>query len=559
MHKKAQAASSAAAFIALVTVAIVLYILFLPPDIRNDLLGDGSSSGDTSGGINNSGTVSVLLKQNVGHLNYVNTNEKSYDIPTVRVTSPTSGQVLKLVPSALVRNALFDKEKTSYSMDFAFDKESTKNVVLSFNVKDRTGPLSIKLNDKEIFNDQINVANPTPIKLNSQDLLDTNTLTFSVPNPGWSFWSTNQYSLENIQITGDITDFKNSAATQYFSLSQAEKDNLDTVKIFFNPVCTVSDVGPLEIDLNRNMIFDSVADCGTKSFATLDKNRILDGSNELKFSTMKGSYLLDNIYVKVTFTKPTYTTYFFDLSDDYFTLKDERARCGDYDGICPLGCSDYQDGDCCFKHNGYWCASTTSHSSDRCSYTVDAEDCSVCKTGYYDSSGDAPTNCQDRCGDNNDDTCPSNCLSPSKNYDADCCFASNSNNFWCKEVPTSGIADKCRSNIATSDCDLCPSGYINSDGDSPSSCTGDTFKYNDQTQVLLGNYDTKLTVRFVDDSKRKRVDININGHRISIDQQAIEYTKIIDDYILQGTNSVEIVPLEDIDISEIRVEIRRVN
>jgi hypothetical protein len=66
-------------------------------------------------------------------------------------------------------------------------------------------------------------------------------------------------------------------------------------------------------------------------------------------------------------------------------------------------------------------------------------------------------------------------------------------------------------------------------------------------------------VRFIDDTSRKRVDFNINGYRISIDTYAIEYTQNIDAYVRSGTNTIEIVPVQDIDIAEINAEIRQVS
>jgi hypothetical protein len=561
MNKKAQSASSAAAFIAILTVLIILYILFLPPDIRQELLSD-SGSGTGTGGTGSSGTsisTNTLFTQTIGHVSYINTNEKLFDIPTVRIYSPTEAQVIKSISSIYIKNALFDKEKATYEFNFDIEKSATENVVLSFNVKDHYGPISITLNNKTIFSGEITSNNPKPISLDKNDLQDSNTIKFSVQNPGVMFWKSNTYTIENLQVTGDVTDYSNSAAVQYFSLTQAERENLDTVTLYFRPVCTISNVGPLEIDLNRRVIFNSVADCGTRSFAILDKNMILQGSNELRFSTNKGSYLLDNLDVKVTLTKPAYNTYFFDMNSDYFKSVQETATCGDYDGICSPGCDDTRDADCCFRHNGFWCALPTTNLNDRCVFYVAPEDCKLCMTGYYDDSGDVPKNCEGLCGDNKDNKCPSDCPSPAKYYDQDCCYDNNSDNFWCQEVPIIGLPNKCTTSVRYSECSLCHSGYEDDSGDNPDTCDTRNYQYAEVTQDLLSNYDIKLTVRFTDDTKRKRVELNVNGHAISIDTIKIEYTRLLDDYVREGTNSIEIVPKEDIDIAEIKVDALRVS
>jgi hypothetical protein len=557
MNRKAQSASSAAAFIAIMTIAIILYVLFLPPDVRNELLGDNNltSSINTSG----AGNPAELLSQTIGRITYINTNEKDYDIPTVRIFSPTSAQIIKSVPGITIQYPLFDKDKSSFSLDFDIDTQLTKNIMLSFTVKEYSGPIYITLNGRQIFSGVISAANPAPIRLDPGYLTDKNTITFSVPSPGLAFWTVNKYSIENLQITGDVTDVKNAEAVQYFSISESEKANLDKITLYFDPVCTIADVGPLQIELNKRIIFNSVADCGTKSFAVLDNSYIMQGSNELRFSTDKGQYLLDTISVKVALTKPAFNTYFFDLSEDYFKTKEEAATCGVSDGICPIGCGDTQDEDCCFKHNSLWCALPTSNVNDRCVSYVDATDCGICPTGYFDSSGDAPSTCENKCGDNNDGKCLSSCPSPSRYYDKDCCFAANKDNFWCAEVPVTGISNKCTPSVSSSQCDLCPSGYENKDGSSPDSCSSTNFKFQDTTKALLDNYQVRFIVRFLDDTTRKRVDFNINGHEISVDTYNIEYTKVIDQYVQDGTNTIEIVPVEDVDIAYIKVDIRQVS
>ena len=107
MRFKRAAAGSAAAFIAIMTVAIIMYIMFLPPDVRENLLNDGSSGG---GVINTNrsdlaGYTSTLLDEKVGTVEYLNTNSRTYVLPTSRVYAPTSSQVLKTVASAMTKNA----------------------------------------------------------------------------------------------------------------------------------------------------------------------------------------------------------------------------------------------------------------------------------------------------------------------------------------------------------------------------------------------------------------------------------------------------------------------
>jgi hypothetical protein len=89
-------------------------------------------------------------------------------------------------------------------------------------------------------------------------------------------------------------------------ISQSEKDNLESVTLFFYPNCVLTNVGSLRIDLNGRSIYNSIADCGTRTFATLNIEDISVGSNQLRFSSTEGSYTLDNMYIKTTTTIPSY-------------------------------------------------------------------------------------------------------------------------------------------------------------------------------------------------------------------------------------------------------------
>ncbi|GIU69341.1 MAG: hypothetical protein KatS3mg002_0577 [Candidatus Woesearchaeota archaeon] len=554
--RKGQSSSSAAAFIAILTVVIILYILFLPPDIREELLSDGRSAGGGTGTNINTEQSSILLRENIGRVSYLKDKEKYYDIPTVRIYSTTSGQVIKAVPLIYIKNSLFDKEQSTYTTTFEYDHRTTNNLIISFTVKDHYGPLIISLNGREIFKGY--VEGNKFLQIANSDLYANNELKFSVPNPGVVFWKSNKYSIENIQMTADVTDYSGSSSLQRFTISESEKNNLESATLYFRPVCTQSQVGPLEIELNRRIIYNSIADCGTRSFASLNIENINAGSNELKFSAEKGSYLLDNLQVKLVLKKESYKVYYFDMSEKLFYKNPETARCGDYDNTCPPGCSELTDADCCFRRNGNWCAVPTRNPNDRCVYYVDPGDCDLCPTGYYDKYYNTPDTCENECGNNNDGVCPSSCPSPSKYYDADCCWEENQDYFFCKEVPITGLMDRCRASVSYSQCELCPSGYRDEDGSRPSSCNEISSTYKEFDESLDSNYDVRLTVRFIDDENRKKIDININGRKIAIDTRDIEFKKNIDEYVVPGSNSIELIPREDVNIAELKIELIKV-
>ena len=66
--------------------------------------------------------------------------------------------------------------------------------------------------------------------------------------------------------------------------------------------------------------------------------------------------------------------------------------------------------------------------------------------------------------------------------------------------------------------------------------------------------DIVLEIDFIDDNKRKRAQLNVNGHLTFIDQREPFYTRKIDNWVVPGTrNYIEIVPETALNIPEVRV------
>ncbi|MBU0472035.1 MAG: hypothetical protein KKF65_05390, partial [Nanoarchaeota archaeon] len=217
MFKRGQqpAATSAGILIIIIAVILVMYILFLPPEERADLLGEEN---ETSGvGLTESGYNKTLLEENIGRLDYLSFDYREHDIPSFRIYSEKQGTVLKSLSSIYVTHNIGNKK--SYNVSFQVDKKYSSNTFLSFNVKESRGRLEIYLNGREIFNGVLDDGSPLPIELPKDVLESKNNLMFKASNPGIVFWKNNEYLLENVLITADVLDVSNSVSRQFFYLS----------------------------------------------------------------------------------------------------------------------------------------------------------------------------------------------------------------------------------------------------------------------------------------------------------------------------------------------------
>ena len=313
--RKAQSGGSAATLVAVIALLIVLYILFLPPDIRQELLADNTS--DTSS-FSSGKVIKNLLLENPGRLEELPQNEVEHDLPSVNLYSLTGATIIKKASSLYVKNGVFDTK--TENVDFSIsDLTDTNNFLLSFSVSAGKGNLIIKLNGKEIYNNEITSKNVAPIELSKDALSSQNTLEFSVSGVGVAFWRTNEYNLANIQITADVTDTTGQESRNTFVVSETEYRNIDSAKLRFFADCTPSDVGILEVSVNNQIVSSSVPDCSSLRPIDVSPAYFQNGENKVTFKTNKGKYLIDQVSITTKLKDITFPSYYFSIENSDFS------------------------------------------------------------------------------------------------------------------------------------------------------------------------------------------------------------------------------------------------
>ncbi|MBU0667245.1 MAG: hypothetical protein ABIC91_02910 [Nanoarchaeota archaeon] len=345
--KKGQSASNTGALVIIIGLLIILYILFLPPSERAELLGEDNESDDDNN--NDLDINTTLLSEHIGRLDYLRYDNKIHDIPSFRIITQTEGIILKSINSLYVKSGSF--EKISKNLTFEINKDLTKNTLLSFNLNEARGRLIITLNGHEIFSADLNTGTAKPISLSQEYLESKNLLSFKVSNTGIAFWKINEYSMENLLITADVTDLSQSESLQFFYLSDVEVLNMDDSTLRFYADCDLDTVGPLIIKLNGVRTFSSTADCGIYNSLILDKNLLLEGKNQLGFLTSKGSYLIDRVSVSTQLKELNYPVYYFDMDEDLFDEDGEKLK-EDYNIMLRLSFVDNEEKRAEIKING---------------------------------------------------------------------------------------------------------------------------------------------------------------------------------------------------------------
>jgi hypothetical protein len=227
--------------------------------------------------------------------------------------------------SVYVKNAWFDKEfkEINFTLD---DPDNTKNVLMSFDVTKHEGRLVIRLNGHEVFNNEVMVVNIPPIGLQSEYLTTNNNLQFGVSGVGAKFWKTNEYILQGFKVTGDITDISTRESKSIFLISDAERENVEEVKLKFTPYCDVKEVGPLDVLVNNHNIFSGVPDCDMLKTIAFSPFYLVEGENRLVMKAGRGHYIIDRMSVKTKLKEAPSYVHYFEVSDEQMEqIEDNEA------------------------------------------------------------------------------------------------------------------------------------------------------------------------------------------------------------------------------------------
>jgi len=310
--KRAQV--QAALLIALITTFMVLYILFLPPEERAEILEEGRKNITAEKEQTTVSKPKLLLDASPGTLVFLSDKRVEHFIPNFNLIAEAEGKILKKISSIGISKSLFSKKNRRILFDI--DPQETKRILFSARVTKTSGRLIATLNGENIFNTKVEEGNVL-IELPNEFLEKSNELELSVSSPGILFFLTNSYTLADAQVVADVSTKEALSSTQSFIVSDAELSGMEKAVLRFTPTCDPDAVGPLEITLNNNPVYNSVPDCDSINRAEISPTLFKEGSNTIKFSTVKGSYKpIELINVVSELKKIEYRTYFFTVSDE---------------------------------------------------------------------------------------------------------------------------------------------------------------------------------------------------------------------------------------------------
>lgn len=314
--------TSAPLVILLIGLVLILYVLFLPPEMREEIL-SGTPGGQQGGGYPpgyNPGYPGargeIILQKFIGTVTPLGAGSVEHAIPTATVYTAINTEEIKFIDSMLVKRSAFTRQEGQLS--FRADPSLGRNYLLTFNVDEAKGPLIVSLNGNIIFERFVTSRSPEPIRLPQEFIEAENTVTFTTISPGWAFWDANRYRLRNVLVSGDILDFSGATASQHFTITPDEHEQVEKGVLELIPQCDPRQGGRLSVQLNGQMLYAGLPDCGVPMSVDIPRDLLRPGDNSVTFISNRGSYLVERVRVVTQLEEQHHSTYYFNLPPDMF-------------------------------------------------------------------------------------------------------------------------------------------------------------------------------------------------------------------------------------------------
>ncbi|MBW3020759.1 hypothetical protein KY334_05660, partial [Candidatus Woesearchaeota archaeon] len=314
---------NAATFVFVLAALIMVYVLLVPQESLDGVIdiNDHSSYSNTPNdedyyaGGRIATSKRLLIEDTPGFITDDGRLEFDYTMPSVTIFRTTESNTIHEENPFFIKNGWFSKKEKEISFQIE-DLDLVDNFLVSFNVPVHEGSLFVSLNDKIIYEKELNAESPEPIKLPKQDLKKgDNVLKLQASSVGLAFWRANDVSFENFKIFADVTDDTRDSTKSTFFLPR-ERLNIKKADLKFIPECDVKTAGLLKVSLNENLLSYSVPDCGSVNTISLEPSVLKDGINTLELETSGGSYLVDLIKVKTELRESKFPTYYFYIDND---------------------------------------------------------------------------------------------------------------------------------------------------------------------------------------------------------------------------------------------------
>lgn len=320
MNKKGQTkgAGGAATLVLLVAVFILLYIILIPSEDRNELLDHDSS--DTTVEPFDRLPEQVLLQSQPGEIIADADGTIKHEMLPVLLFLRDKPEVQTLATSLTIENSLFGSKDHTLTFNIE-DQTNLKDTALFFYVQQADGNLQVTLNDNIVYDQEVRPLEVERIILPTDKVgLGENTLKLSV-NKG--IFGSNSYELNTIEIRNNF-EVENRVEERSIDLELPVSESKLTYSLFCK---SDSITTTLTIFVNNKEQFDGIVPCTSTQSLDINTDVLIEGQNSILFEIDRGEYQISNIVLNTKSDKQRgWSSSFFVASDTYSDIRSESKE-----------------------------------------------------------------------------------------------------------------------------------------------------------------------------------------------------------------------------------------
>ena len=318
--REESATSAAATVIIIIGLLIVLYLILIPEDVREDVLEGKGLDEDTDDNGENGDTVNerdkVLLLKHPGLLLPSGKEDVEEEIASMNLFDISDLQNKKIADRVFVYRSFFsnDFKDIEFSLD---DLDNIEELDLFMNIISSKGNIRISLNGRIFFEGSLDSSN-VPIGLPMSSLRERNILRLEGRPVGFAFLTKNEFELGDLELIQKVKS-ENKQESRTFNVDRAESVDNPSLKFFVNCLEIDRDQGFLTVYLNRRVVFFTKVVCDASQInLDLDEDIFVDGANILNFQIDKGEYIIERIELEYRFDEGFHPLYFFTIDETDF-------------------------------------------------------------------------------------------------------------------------------------------------------------------------------------------------------------------------------------------------
>ncbi len=335
MLKKRGQAGNIATIISLIALFMIVYILLLPQEARDELL---NRENGVSQHMLREGEGKVLFSNDIGKVDPLKQSKGAiHSIAGVNLFSDLESEIITLANEIVINKGLI--RENSQSLIFYLEIPSdVKKAELYLIINRAIGNLIVELNDYQIYNKAVTDGSQELLELPLGYLQETNTIKLRSAGPGSAFWRSNFHELNSVKLRKQV-EVKNKEAKRVISIPANELKDLEKAILTFGVYCS-NDDNLLNVEVNEKLVYSDVPFCNLRSTEIeIDSSFIKAGANDVVFKS-EGDYTLEEIEWESLLRGERAREYSFSIEDvDYkearrgvkdvfvtfdFALSDER-------------------------------------------------------------------------------------------------------------------------------------------------------------------------------------------------------------------------------------------